>query len=472
MKIAFFDCFAGASGDMILGALLDAGLEIETLKTELAKLGLSGYDVQVKKVVKRGIGGSQAIVIIDPPSQHNDHKTDLFGRHEHHHHHGNHYDSDPHHVHSHEHQGHTHHDHNHNHHVHSHHGHEKEHTQGHHTDQDRPHKDNFHHRNLHDIRNIIENSRLNRSVKEKSIKIFTRLAEAEAKVHRTSIEQIHFHEVGAMDAILDVVGGVIGIEALGIEAIYCSPLHVGSGTVKCAHGTLPVPAPATLELIREKPIFSTGVTGELLTPTGAAILTTLASGFGPMPEMMVESIGYGSGEKDPPIPNLLRVSIGESNIAVKGYQTERVGVVETNIDDMNPQIYDYLIEKLLDMGVLDTFLVPVQMKKNRPGTLITVLCSPEMVGKVADFLIRETTSIGLRYRIDQRIKAHRRIEKVETPFGPIHCKVASLDGGEILNVFPEYEDCKRVALENGMPLKKVMEKVIATTSKNEAFKVA
>jgi pyridinium-3,5-bisthiocarboxylic acid mononucleotide nickel chelatase len=186
--------------------------------------------------------------------------------------------------------------------------------------------------------------------------------------------------------------------------------------------------------------------------------------------MMVESIGYGSGEKDPPIPNLLRISIGVSNAVIKGYQAERVGVVETNIDDMNPQIYDYLIEKLLKMGVMDTFLVPVQMKKNRPGTLVTVLCSPEMVGKVADFLIRETTSIGLRYRIDHRIKAHRRIEKVETPFGPIHCKVASLYGGEVLNVFPEYKDCKRVALENGVPLKKVMEMVIAAASKSETFK--
>jgi pyridinium-3,5-bisthiocarboxylic acid mononucleotide nickel chelatase len=432
MKIAYFDCFAGASGDMILGALLDAGLEIETLKTELAKLGLSNYDVQVKKVLKRGIRGSQAMVIIDPPVQHNDHKTDLFDRHMHYHHHGNHNHSDPHHDHS---------------------------------------KDDLHHRNLHDITKIIENSRLSPSVKKKSLQVFTRLAEAEAKVHRTSIEQIHFHEVGGMDAIIDVVGGVAGMESMGIEAVYCSPLHVGSGTVECAHGTLPVPAPATLELICGKPIYSTGVTGELLTPTGAAILTTLASGFGPMPEMIVESIGYGSGEKDLSIPNLLRISIGVSNAVTTGYQTERVGVVETNIDDMNPQIYDYLIEKLFRMGVMDTYLVPVQMKKNRPGTLVTVLCSPEMVGKVADFLIRETTSIGLRYRIDHRIKAHRRIEKVETPFGPIRYKVASLNGGEVLNVFPEYEDCKRVALENGVPLKKVIEMVNAAASKNEICKV-
>jgi pyridinium-3,5-bisthiocarboxylic acid mononucleotide nickel chelatase len=391
MKIAYFDCFAGASGDMILGALLDAGLKIETLKDELAKLGLAHYDVHVEKVVKNGIGGSQAKVIID-------------------------------------------------------------------------HEEYHHHRNLYDIQNIIKNSQLNQSVKEKSINIFIRLAEAEAKVHRVSIEKVHFHEVGAVDAVIDVVGGVVGMDTMGIKAVYCSPLHVGSGTVECAHGILPVPAPATMELIREKPIYSTDVAGELLTPTGAAILTTLAVGFGPMPEMIVKQIGYGSGERDLSIPNLLRVSIGWINAEIKEYQSERVGVVETNIDDMNPQIYDYLIEKLLEMGVMDTFLIPAQMKKNRPGTLLTVLCSPEMVEKVADFLFRETTSIGLRWRIDQRIKTDRKIEKVETVYGPIQCKVSGIEGGEVLNVFPEYEDCKKIALGKKIPLKDVMQKALAAIS--------
>jgi pyridinium-3,5-bisthiocarboxylic acid mononucleotide nickel chelatase len=391
MKIAYFDCFAGASGDMILGALLDAGLEIEILKAELAKLGLCRYDIQVKKVVKKGIGGTQAMVMID-------------------------------------------------------------------------HEDYHHHRNLYEIQNIIKNSHLSHSIKEKSINIFIRLAEAEAKVHGTSIEKVHFHEVGAMDAIIDVVGSVIGIETMGIEAVYCSPLHVGSGTVECAHGIFPVPAPATMELIREKPVYSTGVAGELLTPTGAAILTTLAGGFGPMPEMIVKHIGYGSGEKDLPIPNLLRVSIGWANAEITGYQNDRVGVVKTNIDDMNPQIYDYLIEKLLEMGVMDTFLTPVQMKKNRPGTLLTVLCPPEMVGKVAEFLFRETTSIGLRWRIDQRIKTHRKIENIETVYGPIQCKMSGTEGGEVLNVFPEYEDCKKIALEKKVPLKDVMQKALAAIS--------
>jgi pyridinium-3,5-bisthiocarboxylic acid mononucleotide nickel chelatase len=240
MKIAYFDCFAGASGDMILGALMDSGLALDELKNEIEKLHLAHYDIQKETVLKKGIGGSKAVIEIDQ---------------EHHHH---------------------------------------------------------HHRHLSHIKEIIENSDLNESVKQKSINIFERLAEAEAKVHRTSIEKIHFHEVGAMDAIIDVVGAVAAIEAMGIEKIFCSPLHVGSGTVKCAHGTLPVPAPATLEIIKGKPAYSNGIEGELLTPTGAAILTTLSSEFGSMPPMFIQQIGYGAGTSEPAIPNLLRVMIGES----------------------------------------------------------------------------------------------------------------------------------------------------------------
>ena len=244
MQIAYFDCFAGASGDMILGSLMDAGLEMAQLKSELAKLHLTHFDLQVKKVVKKGVGGSQAMVLVD---------------------------------------------------------------EGHH----------HHHRHLADIKSIIAQSDLGDSIQQKSIAIFTRLAEAEAKVHQTTIEQIHFHEVGAMDAIIDVVGAVAGIAALGIQKIFCSPLHLGSGTVACAHGTLPVPAPATAELVKGKPVYSTGVVGELLTPTGAAILTTLASDFGPMPAMSVEKIGYGAGTSEPAIPNLLRVMIGQTAEDVK-----------------------------------------------------------------------------------------------------------------------------------------------------------
>ncbi|MFH1114947.1 MAG: nickel pincer cofactor biosynthesis protein LarC [Pseudomonadota bacterium] len=388
MKIAYFECFAGASGDMILGALLDAGLELDTLKGEIAKLGLSHYGLGVEKVVKRGIGGSRALVNVE---------------HDHHH----------------------------------------------------------HHRHLHHIEEIIGKSGLDEEVKEKSIRIFRRLAEAEAKVHRTDIDSIHFHEVGAMDAIIDVVGSVAGLAVLGIEKVFCSPLHVGSGTVECAHGTLPVPAPATAELIKGKPAYSTGVQGELLTPTGAAVLTTLAAEFGPMPAMTVDAIGYGAGTSDPSIPNLLRVSIGRLDEAASGLEAERVAVAETNIDDMNPQMYDYLIERMLAMGALDVFLVPIQMKKNRPGTKLCVICRPELVSRIAEFVLRETTSIGLRWRIDERLKAYREIKEVPTKYGPLKFKVARL-GETVVNIGPEYDECRRVALEMNIPLKEVMEEVRKT----------
>ena len=381
MKIAYFDCFSGASGDMILGALMDAGLPLDVLKNELAKLDLDHYDLQVEKVTKKGLGGSQAKVLVD---------------------------------------------------------------------------DHHHHRHLHHIEEIIGQSDLSDTVKTKSLAIFKSLAEAEAKVHRTTIDAIHFHEVGAVDAIIDVVGAVAGLAALGIEKIYCSALHVGTGTVECAHGTLPVPAPATAELIQGKPVYSTGVEGELLTPTGAAILTTLASEFGPMPTMTLETTGYGAGNADIAIPNLLRITIGDAAEEVKGLESERVAVIETSIDDMNPQIYDYLMEKMLQMGVMDVFLVPLHMKKNRPGTLLTVLCQPEMVDQITDFLITETTTIGLRWRIDSRLKAGREIKAMETPYGVIKFKVAKT-GNRTVNVSPEYEDCKRVAMEKNIALKDVLE---------------
>ena len=386
MRIAYFDCFAGASGDMILGALLDAGLDLASLKGELEKLHLGHFDLDAAKVTKKGMGGSQAIIHIDE------------------HHHGH------------------------------------------------------HHRHLSDIVKIIEESRLKDSVKEKSRAIFTRLAQAEAKVHRTTMESIHFHEVGAMDAIIDVVGAAAGFELMGIEKIYCSALHVGSGFVTCAHGTLPVPAPATAELIQGLPVYSTGVEGELLTPTGAAILTTLASEFGGLPNMSISSIGYGAGTSEPDIPNLLRVLIGDSRELLNDYEQERVAVIETNIDDMNPQIYDHLIQKILIKGGLDVCLTPIQMKKNRPGTLLNVICPLELVGTISDIIMRETTSIGLRWRMENRIKAHREIREISTRFGPIKIKTASVNGS-LINISPEYDDCRRVALEKDVSLKEVMDAV-------------
>lgn len=384
MRIAYFDCFAGASGDMILGALVDAGLSLEHLKQELSKLKLSHYQVLAQKSVKHGLAGTQIEIRVDQS-------------------------------------------------YHQHHS-----------------------RHLQDIQTIIAESDLQESVKAQSQAIFKRLAQAEAKVHMTDIEKIHFHEVGAVDAILDVVGAVAGLAALGVKRVYCSPLHVGSGTVRCQHGTLPAPAPATAELIQGKPVYSSGVVGELLTPTGAAILTTLSSAFGTMPAMIVEKTGYGAGKSDFSIPNLLRVFIGDES-KIGSYETEMVAVIETGIDDMNPQIYDYLMAKMLRMGALDVLLKPVQMKKNRPAILMTVICAVEAVGKFADIIMRETTTIGLRWRLENRIKAKRKILEVQTPYGIIRCKVAAATEN-IINVSPEYDDCKRAAADNNIPLKEVMEK--------------
>lgn len=388
MKIAYFNCFAGAGGDMILGALMDAGLPLETLRAEIAKLHLGHYELGVEQVQKKGIGGSQTIVKIDGAHHHQ------------------------------------------------------------------------HHRHLSQIVDIINNSELAEAIKTRSVRIFSRLAEAEAKVHRIGVEQVHFHEVGAMDAIIDVVGSVAGLHALGIERVICSPLHVGSGTVTCAHGTLPVPTPATAELTRAAPVYSTGVDGELLTPTGAAILTSLASDFGPMPAMVVAQIGYGAGASDPAIPNLLRVSIGESAGAIAECDMEQVAVVETNIDDMNPQMYDYVIQQAFDMEALDIYLTAVRMKKNRSGTVVTIICAPERVPDFARFLLRETTTIGMRWRIENRMKAKRTIKAFHTPYGPIHFKFARM-GAETVNISPEYDDCKRAAIENGVPLKQVIDTVKA-----------
>lgn len=392
MRTAYFDCSAGASGDMILGALLDAGLGIDRLRDELGKLHLDRFTVDVTTVSKRGIRGSQALIHIDQ---------------------------------------------DHHHHV---------------------------HRHFSHIRQMIEGSELDAVIKDRSVAIFKRLAEAEAKVHQTTLEHVHFHEVGAVDAIVDVVGSVAGLTALGIEKIMCSPLHLGSGTVECAHGTLPVPAPGTAELVKGKPVYATGVQGELLTPTGAAILTTLASDFGPMPPMTVDRIGYGAGTADPPIPNLLRVFVGECSEGAAEYDYDRVAVIETNVDDMNPQIYDYLVEKMLAMGALDVYLVPIQMKKNRPATLINVLCAQDRVEEFAGVLLRETTTIGLRWRVDNRIKASRSFSQVHTELGPITFKVAAVDGRTI-NATPEYDDCKRLALQTGVPLKDVMDLAKVAASK-------
>ncbi len=386
MKIAYFDCFAGASGDMILGALLDAGLPLEQLQAEVAKLAIEKCGVDAERILKKGISGTRALVSIDQ----------------------------------------------------AYHGH--------------------HHRHLSHIKEIILSSALDPVVKDRSVSIFTRLAEVEAHVHNVDVEEVHFHEVGAVDTIIDVVGAVAGFHLLGIEKLFCSPLHLGSGTVTCSHGMLPVPAPATALLVQGKPVYATEVKGELLTPTGAAILTTLCSGFGPMPPMCIERIGYGAGTLDPGIPNLLRISIGNTSCEPADFDEDHVAVIETNVDDMSPQIFGYVMEKVLEMGAKDVFLTPSQMKKNRPGTLMTIICGLAEVKRFSEFLITETTSIGLRWRMENRLKADREVKTIDTSWGPIRVKYATL-GNRIVNVSPEYDDCKNVADKHGVPLKQVMEMV-------------
>ena len=381
MRIAYFDCFSGASGDMILGSLIDAGLSRRGLREELKKLRIPNVRLKTERVLKAGLAATQVIV-----EGKNEKRT---------------------------------------------------------------------HRNLIEILRIIERSRVETYVKEKSKEIFRRIAWVEGKIHRTPMEEIHFHEVGGLDSIVDIVGSVWGIRQLGIEKIYVSKVNVGGGFVKCEHGILPVPAPATLSLMEGKPIFSSGVERELFTPTGAAILTTLGSGFGSMPPINIERIGCGAGRADLPHPNLLRLIIGTSESA---FGKERVVVIETNIDDMNPQFYDYVMEKLFALKVLEVFVTPILMKKNRPGHLLTVICPSEMLASVTEFLLEETTTIGLRWHEEERAKADREIISHRTKYGRIRFKVSRWEG-KVVNLSPEYEDCKRLALEKGVPLKQIFEEV-------------
>jgi len=379
MRIAYFDCFSGASGDMILGSLIDAGLSARLLKEELKKLRIPTIHLKVKKVLKSGLSATQ--VIVEGKSEKKSH------------------------------------------------------------------------RNLKEILRIVERSGVEAKVKERSKEIFKRIASVEANIHQTQMGEVHFHELGGLDSIVDIVGSVWGIQKLGIEKILVSKVNVGGGFVKCEHGILPVPAPATLSLMEGKPIYSSGVERELLTPTGAAILTTLGTEFGSMPPMKVERIGYGAGRDNLPHPNLLRLIIGTSESSLP---RERVTVVETNIDDMNPQFYDYVIEKLLAIEVLEVFITPILMKKNRPGHLLTIICPSEKLPFVTKFLLRETTTLGLRWHEEEREKSDREILSEETKYGKIRFKLARWEG-RIVNLSPEYDDCKRLALENRVPLKEVFE---------------
>ncbi len=388
---AYFEMFSGISGNMVLGALVDAGLDVEKFKNELAKLGLSDeYDIKITKVSRLSIGGTYVDVKLD---------------HE--------YEED------------------HEHHEHEHHG-----------------------RNLNDIYKIIDRSTLNDEIKSKSKAIFLNLAKAEAKVHRTDIDKIHFHEVGAVDAIVDIVGSVIGMDMLGISRIYASPINTGKGYVMAAHGKLPVPAPATAELLKNVPIYSTETEKELTTPTGAAIITTLAAKFGPRPIMNVQNVGYGAGTYEIEIPNLLRISTG-----IFKEKFEEIKVVETNIDDMNPQFYDHVMDRLFLAGALDVYFTPIQMKKNRPAVKITVIIEEKDLEKIEDILLKETTTLGLRIFSTSRKTLDRKVDEVETEWGRVRIKVGMING-KISNVAPEYDDCKTIANEHGLPIKEIYQNAL------------
>jgi len=312
------------------------------------------------------------------------------------------------------------------------------------------------HRHLAQIRNIIESSGLSARVKERAVAIFTRLAEAEAKVHGTTPEKIHFHEVGALDAIVDVVGACIGLEYHGVEEIVAAPVHLGTGTVKCAHGLMPVPVPAVVELTSKFPTVRTSYDGEICTPTGAAIITTLATRFGRLDNFTVSSSGYGAGTKEwDDHPNILRISIGET---VADYASDRCVMLESNIDDMNPEIFGHLMDRLFKAGALDVFMSPVYMKKNRPATVLSVLSAPDDTGKLADMILAETTTLGVRMTDIVRRKLQRELGTVDTEFGTVKVKIAHVNGGE--RVTAEYDDCVRIANERNIPLTAVYESVV------------
>jgi len=387
MVCAFVDCFAGISGDMLLGALIDAGAPVDDLLLGLKTLPVSGWELEVERVQKGAVAATSVSVIVH---------------------------------------------------------------------------ENQPERHLSDIETIIIASQLPEKVKEQSLKVFQLLAEAEAKVHGIGVDEVHFHEVGAIDSIVDIVGSVYALHLLGVQAVYASALPFTRGRVKTLHGDLPVPAPATMELLCGVPTYPLDIEVELVTPTGAALLKVLANGFGMPPPFTPRKVGYGAGKRDLPFPNVLRVILGDlpDNIAL---ERERLVVVETNLDDMTGEMAGYAMERLLAAGVRDVWVVPAQMKKNRPAIVLSVLCDHEKLPTVLQILLRETTTLGVRVQEVERLCLPREIWEVTTPYGTVKVKVAKL-GDEIVNIAPEYEDCRRLALEQGVPLKEVMAAAIACST--------
>ncbi|HEX7313748.1 MAG TPA: nickel pincer cofactor biosynthesis protein LarC [Pyrinomonadaceae bacterium] len=389
MRTLYFDCFAGISGDMTLGALVDAGADARELTERLALLDVDGYEISFEKVDRSGISATRALVRLT--------------------------------------------------------------------------KEEKKHRHLSHIEKIINDSRLNDSVKERALKIFRRLGEAEARVHNVPVERIHFHEVGAVDAIVDVVGACIGFELLQVERFVASALHVGSGTVEMEHGRFPVPPPAVAELLRDAPVYSTDIVGELVTPTGAAIVATVCEEFGALPRMRVGATGYGAGGREyENFPNVLRLLVGESDEAgetprgVSQQGVEELLMVETNVDDVSPQVLGHLLERALELGALDCYFTPVQMKKNRPGVLVSILCRPSEGDAMHELLFAETPTLGVRSYAVKRRALEREAVTVETEFGTIAVKVARWRG-QVVSATPEYEDCRAAARTHNVALRIVQE---------------
>jgi pyridinium-3,5-bisthiocarboxylic acid mononucleotide nickel chelatase len=436
MRIAYLDCFSGMSGDMFLGALVDAGVSPKILEEAVAALNVDAR-LEISRVNRSGISASRVDVYVHGEKEVPRENTEKHEQHHHHHDHN--------------------HDHEHKHsqsHEHEHHHHSHEHAHG-------------HGRGLTEIRNIIRKAAISDSAKNTAISIFEVLGVAEAKVHGVDIEKIHFHEVGAVDAMVDIVCASVGAEALGVDEIICSPLNVGGGTVECEHGTLPVPVPAVVELLKDAPLYSAGIRKELLTPTGAAIVKVLVKRFGSFPEMKITSSGYGAGGRDlPGHPNVVRLTVGEAlpELAAKTSQ-ETISVLEANIDDLNPQVFGYVMDRLLEEGALDCFGVPVQMKKNRPGTLLTVLCKPEDAAKLTQIIFTETTTLGVRHREEKRQVLSRKWITVPTQWGDVRMKIASMNG-TVTNYAPEYEDCRKIAGERKVPLKAVMNEAMEAYAKS------
>ena len=378
MKTLYFDCFAGASGDMILGAMVAAGVNQNVLREQLSRLNVDGFNLTFETVERSGLSATYARV-----------ET------------------------AHEHK----------------------------------------HRHLSDIKQIIENSGVSESAKTLAVQIFTRLAEAEARVHNEPVDHVHFHEVGALDAIVDIVGAAICFDLLKIDRFVSSPLHVGSGTIQMAHGRFPVPPPAVAELLKGVPFYSTDIQGELLTPTGAAIITTVCKDFGPIPRMTTDVTGYGAGTRQyQDFPNVLRVLLGETE--GDGEVDEKLWMIETNIDDMSPQLLGHVMDRAFELGALDCYFTPVQMKKNRPGVLLSVLCEREQKETLMTLLFTETTTLGVRsYEVERRA-LRRTTVRVETAYGAIDVKVAHLNG-RVVNEMPEFEQVRAAATTAGVPLKVV-----------------